>query len=47
MENTLVMVDLIDLVVIRLPGKYTSQKYSFEKYPFEKYTRNVLPKSEI
>ena len=32
------LVDLIDPVVIRLPGKYTSEKYTFDKYTFEKYT---------
>ena len=32
------MVDLTDLVVIRLPGKYTSQKYTFEEYTSGKYT---------
>ena len=42
------MVDLIELVVIRLPGlytfenhtveKYTFENYTFEKYTFEKYT---------
>ena len=34
------MVDLIDPVVIRLPGEYISQKYTFKKCTFEKYAWN-------